>query len=185
MTSNTANNEQYAASVSSTPWWVVLLGGIFALIIGLFLIIEPVITSVFLVTVLGYYFLISGVIDIVQIFTGRTGTSWGWLLFSGIIGIIAGLAVIRHPLYATALTGNILVILVASIALIRGILGVILAFTGGGWGIGILAALSIIISILLFTNLLVVTAILPFIIAGFLIIGGIVGIVFAFSVRNA
>ena len=89
-----------------------------------------------------------------QIFTGRTGTSWGWLLFSGIIGIIAGLAVIRHPLYATALTGNILVILVASIALIRGILGVILAFTGGGWGIGILAALSIIISILLFTNLL-------------------------------
>lgn len=185
MVSNTANNKGYAASVSSTPWWVVLLEGIFALIIGLFLIIEPAITSVFLVTALGFYFLISGVIDIVRIFTGRTDISWGWLLFSGIVGIIAGLAVLRHPLYATILTGNILVILVASFAFIRGILGVILAFTGGGWGIGILSALSIVISILLFANLLVVTAFLPFIIAGFLIIGGIVGIVYSFTVHNA
>lgn len=185
MASKTANNAEYAAIVSSVPWWVVLLEGIFALLIGLFLVAAPGMTSVFLVTVLGFYFLIRGVIDIVQIFTGNTGIAWGWLLFGGIVGIIAGLAVLRHPLYATVLTGSILVILVATAALVKGIVGVVLAFMGGGWGIGILAALSILISILLFANLLVATGILPFVIAGFLIVGGIVGVVFAFSVRNA
>lgn len=185
MASNTANNTRYAASFPPVAWWVVLLEGIFASLIGLFLIIEPRITSVFLVTVLGFYFLISGVIDIVQIFTGSTGSSWGWLLFSGIIGILAGLAVIRNPLYATVLTGNILVIFVAVVALMKGIVAVVMAFMGAGLGSAILGALSIIVSLLLFANLLVATAFLPYIIAGFLIIGGIVGIVYSFSLRNA
>jgi len=185
MASNTANNAEYAVSASSSLWWVVLIEGIFALLIGLFLVAEPAITSVFLVTVLGYYLLIRGVIDIVQIFTGRAGIPWGWLLFSGIVGIAGGLVVLRHPLYATVITGSVLVILVAASAFIKGIVGLFLAFMGAGWGIGIMAALSIIIAILLFANLYVATVLLPFVIAGFLIIGGIAGIVGSFSLRNA
>jgi uncharacterized membrane protein HdeD (DUF308 family) len=183
MASNTANNDEFVISIP-TPWWVVLLEGIFALLIGLFLVFAPGTTSVFLVTVLGLYFLIRGVIALVQMFTGSTGLSWGWLLFSGIIGIIAGLAVLRHPLYATVLTGNILVIIVAVAALIMGVGGLIMAFTGAGWGTGILSALSIFIAFGLFANLLAATKILPFVIAGFMIIGGIVAIVFSFSVRK-
>jgi uncharacterized membrane protein HdeD (DUF308 family) len=185
MASKMANNAVDAVNVASSFWWVVLIEGIFALLIGLFLIADPVITTVFLVTVLGFYLLMRGVIDIVQIFTGRTDVSWGWLLFSGIVGIIAGLVVLHHPLYAAIITGSILVIFVAAAALVNGVLGVVLAFIGAGWGVGILAVLSIIISILLFMNLLVVTAVLPYIIAGFLIVGGIVGIVASFSLRNA
>lgn len=185
MASNTAKDSEYAISVPSVPWWVLLMEGIFALMIGLFLVFAPGMTSIFLVTVLGLYFLIRGVIALVQIFTGSTGLPWGWLLFCGIVGIIAGLAMLRHPLYATILTGSILVIIIAGAALIMGVAGVILAFMGAGWGMGIVSALSILISILLFANLLVATAILPLIIAGFLIVGGIATIIFSLSLRSA
>jgi uncharacterized membrane protein HdeD (DUF308 family) len=186
MASHKVNNALYAVSTSTTPWWVVLLEGIFALLLGIFLVAETAITSVFLVTVLGLYFLIRGIIAIVQIFTGTSSLHWGWLLFDGVVGIIAGLAVLNHPIYATAIAGTTVVVLVAVAALLMGIVGLIHAFAGGGgWGAGIFAALSILIAILLFANLLAATVVLPFVIAGFLIVGGVVGIVLSFSMRSA
>ncbi|HEY7415192.1 MAG TPA: DUF308 domain-containing protein [Ktedonobacteraceae bacterium] len=185
MASDTTNNMAFAASVSPVPWWSVLLEGIFAMLMGFLLFAAPGMTSVFLVTVLGIYLLIRGVIALVQIFTGSTRLPWGWLLFSGIVGVIAGLAILRHPLYATVLTGSVLVIIVAVAALVMGAGGVVQAFMGGGWSIGILSALSILISLFLFANLFVVTAALPFIIAGLMVIGGIVAIVFSFGLRKA
>jgi uncharacterized membrane protein HdeD (DUF308 family) len=173
-----------AVSVPAFPWWIVLVEGIFSLIFGFLLIAAPGATSVFLVTVLGFYWLIRGIFYLIQIFVPGSNLHWGWLLFSGIVGIIAGLAVLRHPLYATLLIGNLLVIIVAIGGLIIGVVGLIQAFTGAGWGTGILAALSIIVSLLLFSNVFLVTTWLPFIIGAFLIIGGITAIVFSFSLRK-
>src|SRR6266536_1313577 len=156
-----ASNTQTAASAPEFPWWIVLVEGIFALIFGIFLIAEPAITSVFLVTVLGFYWLIRGIFSIIQIFVGGSGIHWGWLLFSGILGIIAGLVVLRHPLYSAVLVGSLLVIIVAVEGLIMGIIGLIQAFSGAGWGAGILGALSVVVALILLFNVLVVTAFLP------------------------
>ncbi|HEY6407868.1 MAG TPA: hypothetical protein VIY29_10420 [Ktedonobacteraceae bacterium] len=84
-------------------------------------------------------------------------------MFSGILGIIAGLAVLRHPLYATILVGTLLIIIVTIQGLVIGAVGLYQAFSGAGWGTGILAALSVIISILLLTNVVVATLFLPFV----------------------
>ncbi|OLC59183.1 MAG: hypothetical protein AUH89_06450 [Ktedonobacter sp. 13_1_40CM_4_52_4] len=180
-----ASNTQTAASAPEFPWWIVLVEGIFALIFGIFLIAEPAITSVFLVTVLGFYWLIRGIFSIIQIFIGGSSIHWGWLLFMGILGIIAGLVVLRHPMYATILVGAVLVIVVGVEGLIMGIVGLFQAFSGAGWGAGILAALSIIISIILLANVWLVTYYLPYVIAIFLIIGGISAIFFSFRLRRA
>jgi uncharacterized membrane protein HdeD (DUF308 family) len=102
----------------------------------------------------------------------------------GILGIIAGLVVLRHPVYATVFVGTFLIIFLAVDALIMGIVGLIRAFTGAGWGPGILGVLTIIISIFLFANIWVALA-LPYIIGAFLIVGGIVAIFFSFRVRSA
>jgi uncharacterized membrane protein HdeD (DUF308 family) len=180
MTSNT----QTAVSVPAFPWWIVLIEGIFALIFGILLIAEPVITSVFLVTVLGFYWLIRGIFSIIQIFVGNSGIHWGWLLFSGILGILAGLVVLRQPLYATILVGSVLVIIVAIDGIIMGIVGLIQAFSGAGWGAGILGALSIIIGAILLANVWAATAVLPYVLAAFMIVGGIAAIFFSFRLRN-
>ena len=167
------------------PWWVVLVEGIFALIFGLLLITAPGSTSLFLVTVLGFYWLIRGIFSIIEIFIPNTGTHWGWLLFMGILGIIAGMVVLRNLGYATVLVGTFIIVFLAVDALIMGIMGLIRAFTGGGWGPGILGILTIIIAIFLFTNVFGAVLALPVVIGAILIVGGIVAIFYSFRIRRA
>jgi len=180
-----ASRTETAVSVPGFPWWIVLVEGIFALIFGIFLITAPGATSVFLVTVLGFYWLIRGIFSIIEIFIPNTGTHWGWLLFMGILGIIAGMAVLRHPAYATVFVGTFLIVFLAVDGLLIGLMGLVRAFMGAGWGTGILGALSVIIAIFLFANLWVATLALPVILGALLIVGGIVAIFFSFSVRRA
>ena len=180
-----ASTSETAASVPGNPWWIILVEGIFALIFGIFLITAPGATSVFLVTVLGFYFLIRGIFSIIEIFIPNTGMHWGWLLFTGILGILVGMVVLRNSLYATILIGTFVIIFVAVYALIIGIIGLIRAFIGAGWGNGILGALSIIIAIFLFANLWGATLALPIILGACMIVGGILAIFFSISVRSA
>src|SRR2546429_9678213 len=106
-----ATKTAIAVEAPGIPWWVVLVEGIFALIFGIFVITAPGATSVFLVTVLGFYWLIRGIFSIIEIFIPNTGTHWGWLLFMGILGIIAGMVVLRHPVYATALVLSLVILI--------------------------------------------------------------------------
>ncbi len=180
-----ASKTAIAADVAAYPWWLILVEGIAALIFGLFFITAPGATSVFAVTVLGFYWLIRGIFAIIEIFLPDRSIHWGWLLFMGVLGIIAGMAVLRHPLYATALVGTFLIIFLAIDGLIMGIMGVVRSFMGAGWGTGILGVLTIIIALFLFANWLGATLALPLVLGVFLIIGGIVAIFYSFRVRQA
>jgi len=180
-----ASTSKTAASIPAFPWWIVLVEGIFALIFGIFLVTAPGATSVFLVTVLGFYFLIRGIFSIIEIFIPNIGIHWGWLLFLGILGILVGMVVLRNSLYATVFIGSLVIIFLAVYALIMGILGLISAFMGAGWGAGILGVLSIIIAIFLFANLWVAILALPIILGICMIVGGIAAIFFSFRVRSA
>ena len=180
-----ASTSETAASIPTFPWWIVLVEGIFALIFGIFLITAPGATSVFLVTVLGFYFLIRGIFSIIEIFIPNTGIHWGWLLFMGILGILVGMVVLRNSLYATIFIGTVVIVFLAVYALLMGIFGLIRAFMGAGWGTGILGALSIIIAIFLFANLWVAIQALPIILGVCMIVGGIGAIFLSFRVRSA
>jgi uncharacterized membrane protein HdeD (DUF308 family) len=59
------------------------------------------------------------------------------------------------------------------------------AFSGAGWGRGILGILSIILGILILANPLISAITLIWIIASCAIVGGIIAIVFAFRLKNA
>ena len=180
-----ASKTTTAVSAPGFPWWIVLVEGIFALIFGIFLITAPGATSVFLVTVLGFYWLIRGIFSIIEIFIPNTGTHWGWLLFMGILGIIAGMVVLRNSLYATIFIGTFVIIFLAVDGLIMGIMGLVRAFTGAGWGPGILGILTIIIAIFLFTNVFGAVLALPIVLGALMIVGGIVAIFYSFRIRRA
>lgn len=173
------------ANAPTVPWWLVLIEGIFSLILGLFLISAPGATSVFLVTVLGFYWLIQGIFSLVEIFLGDTGIHWGWLLFRGILGILAGLVVLRHPLLSAFVVGSVIVIIVAVEGFVMGVIDLVRAFSGGGWGVGILGVLSVIVSLILLLNVFAATLALPFVIAAFMIVGGIAAIIFSLRWRKA
>jgi uncharacterized membrane protein HdeD (DUF308 family) len=164
-----------------TPWWLVLIQGIAALIIGIFLITSPGATTFILIQFLGIYWLVSGIFQIVAIFVDST--AWGWKLFAGILGIIAGILVLNHPLWSAVLVPSVLVLILGIQGIIFGILGLIQAFQGAGWGAGILGALSIIFGLVLLFNPILGAAALPWVLGIFGIVGGIAGIIAAFRMK--
>src|SRR4051812_5971547 len=118
------------------PWWLVLLEGIFAAILGLFLLIEPAATLIFLVQVLGFYLLIEGILRIVSIFLDTS--LWGLKLGIGVLGILAGIVVLNHPLLSALAIPTYIVYVVGFLALVEGVGGLIHAFQGvvgvlGSW----------------------------------------------------
>jgi len=167
---------------NTTPWWLVLLGGIAAIFIGWMLIQNPFRMANVLIWSIGLYWLITGIIYLVSLIWDRT--QWGWKLFGGIIGILAGWFLIDAGAVERLASFGLAVVLVLAIqGIIMGIMGLISAFQGGGWGAGILGALSIVIGLLLLGNMWAAAVVLPWVIGIFAIIGGIFMIVAAFRMR--
>lgn len=177
-------SSQLSQTVSrNSPWWLLLLEGIAAIIIGVFLLISPGMTTLVLVQFLGFYWLFCGVLSLVSLFVDRS--NWGWKLCAGILGIIAGLIVIRHPLWSAVLVPTTLVWLLGILGIVEGIAKFVQAFRGGGGGMAVLGILSILFGIFLLFAPVIAALALILVLGIFAIVGGIGAIILAFRVRNA
>ncbi len=136
------------------PWWLVLINGILALIVGSVLLWAPAKTKVdvylLLVTFLGIWWLVEGIFDIVYLFVDHS--AWGWKLFMGLVSIIAGGTILMYPLASALALPKIFVLVLGIWGLMQGLIMLIMAFQGGGWGAGILGVLGIIFGIALIVN---------------------------------
>jgi uncharacterized membrane protein HdeD (DUF308 family) len=164
------------------PWWLVLVEGIVIALFGLILLVAPGSSLVFLVWLLGIYLLVAGIIRIIGIFSDSS--SWGWKLAAGILCLIAGLAILSNPLWSTTLASTWLVILVGFLAMLQGAAGLVVAFQGGGWGMGALSVLGILFGLFLVINPLIGVATLTLVVAIFMLIGGVAAVVQAFRMRG-
>ncbi len=169
---------------ASNKWWLVLLQGIALLILGFLLLAAPTMATVSLIVFLGIYWLVSGVFSIVEIFVGDKSTHWGWHLLYGVFGIIAGLAVLQHPLLATVLIASLMVVFLGIAGLIMGVINLVRAFKGGGWGVGLLGAIDFLIGVLLLASPLMISITLPLVIGVLSLLGGVVLMVLSFRYRK-
>jgi uncharacterized membrane protein HdeD (DUF308 family) len=178
----TAEAVTATAGVTPNRWWILLLEGIAAIAIGILLFTDTEQTVFTLVLFVGIWWFIGGMIDLITLFFDRT--KWGWRLFSGILGIIAGLLIIRHPMWAAVLVPATLSWVIGFLGIVIGVMALIRAFTGEGWGAGIVGALSIVLGLFLFsTNVGVAMATAVVATAICAIVGGILAVVQAFRVR--
>jgi uncharacterized membrane protein HdeD (DUF308 family) len=166
----------------SDIWWVFLLQGFAAIIIGLMLITEPGATLVALTTVLGFYWLITGVLALVQVFVDRA-TPWVWSLLAGLVGILAGLFVLRHPLVAALTVPTVLVIILGIQGLVIGAVQIIGGFKGGGIGPFILGAINVLVGILLLGSPVAAALAVSLVFGVLLLISGAGLMILAFRVR--
>jgi uncharacterized membrane protein HdeD (DUF308 family) len=136
------------------PWWLTLISGVLAVIIGAVLLWgglgTRVQTYLFLVTFLGIWWMVQGIFDIISIFVDRS--MWGWKLFIGIVSIAAGFYILSYPIVAAIALPKIFVLVLGIWGLMYGIILLIMAFQGGGWGAGILGVLGIIFGFALMAN---------------------------------
>lgn len=165
-------------------WWLVLIQGITTLLIGIFLLTDPVLTSRMIVFYISIYWLVTGVLSLVRIFTDRGNTVWK--LISGIIGILAGWFLVSNITDGATLVFGIAAVIILGVqGIIMGIFGLVESFQGAGWGPGIIGVISIIIGLMLLGSPLGYALVLPWVIGIFAIVGGIFTIFFAFRLRSA
>lgn len=176
----TATTEE---QVQSYPWWLVFIQGIVAIILGLLLVSSTRMTMVILIQILGLYWLVDGIISIIRIFLKNTEVHWGWLLARGILGILAGVLVLQHPLWSALMLPAVLVMILGIQGLIGGAIGIVQAFKGGGWGAGILGALGCLLSLILLFYPFIGGLVLPYVVGIFAIIGGIAALFMAFKLK--
>jgi uncharacterized membrane protein HdeD (DUF308 family) len=167
----------------SQIWWVFLLKGLAGIILGFFLVTEPAATIVALATLLGIYWLIQGVLSLVQVFVDRSVPRI-WSLLSGIVGILAGLFVLRHPLIAALTVPTVIVIVLGVQGLIIGVLEIISGLRGGGFGSFILGTINLLVGLLLLSSPIAAALAVPIVFGVLLLIQGVALIFLAFRLRN-
>ena len=168
--------------VSKAPWWSVLLEGIIAIIIGLFLLYEPITTTILLVQILAIFWLLEGIVSVIGalIFT-KDGK---WKLLSGILSIIVGVVILMYPIFSPYIVLRFLVIFIGVLAIVNGAVILTSGLKEGEKSLGILGALSIILGLLLLTNILAGILVLPWVFGIFFIVGGIGIVIWGIKMRT-
>jgi uncharacterized membrane protein HdeD (DUF308 family) len=172
-------------------WWVPLLQGVAALIIGLLLFARPGATLVVLTMFLGAYWLVGGLFDIVGAVSRRDSDKhWALALVSGILGVVVGFLLLGQPILGAIATSLALVSLLAIGAILSGIFDIAWAvrvrneIQGEGWII-LLGVLSVLLGVMLLASPLLSAAALVQFAAILAVVGGIALIITAFRLRSA
>lgn len=168
--------------VSKTPWWSVLLEGIIAILIGIFLLYEPIATTILLIQILAIFWLIEGIIAVIgALVFSKDGK---WKLLSGIISIIVGGVILMYPVFSPYIVLRFLVIFIGALAIVNGAVILISGFKEKEWGMGILGTLSVILGLLLLTNSLAGILVLPWLFGILFIVGGIGTVIWGIKMRT-
>ncbi|AMT94710.1 hypothetical protein A2T55_13915 [Brevibacterium linens] len=168
-------------------FWAVLIRGILAVLFGILILSAPAAMAFTLGILMGAWLAIDGVFEIIHaIHARRQNLSWGWELAGGIAYIIGGIIMMVVPLTFVVIGSTVILLMMASGMLIRGILSVA-SKTFRGWSkiLGVLDIIfAIIMFIVVFSNPGAALIALAWIIAIYTIIFGIFLIIMAFAARS-
>ena len=135
-------------------WWALALRGVIAILFGGIALLDSGIALYALVIVFGAYALVDGVFNVIAaVRAAESHHRWGWLLFSGIAGILAGLITFRWP----NITALVLLYVIAYWAIVTGILELVAGFRLRGhaaneWALLLGGAASIVFGVILFIH---------------------------------
>jgi uncharacterized membrane protein HdeD (DUF308 family) len=172
---------EYKSVGQLVPWWLVFLEGLVALIIGIYFMANPLLTIIYLVRILGIYWLITGILTLIHLFSDRSDMIWK--LIGGILGILAGLAVIGYPLMSALIIPATHIIVVGVLGICFGAISLFWALKAG-WGAAIMGILSIIFGLLLLGSPFIGAVLWIYLLAGVGIAGGIATMFLAFKMRK-
>ena len=90
--------QRVVANAIHAHWGLFLIEGVILVILGAAAIIVPAVATLAFTLVIGWLFLISGGVGLVTTFWMRNAPGFWWSLVSGVIGIAAGVILIRWPI---------------------------------------------------------------------------------------
>ena len=177
-------NNAISKSLSTVPWWLVLIQSILSIFVGILVLASPGSAMILLVRLLGWYWLIKGIFSLTAIFHPDTKAHRGWLVFNSVLGIVAGLAVLDHPIFSAIFVPSLLITFIGIAGVMIGVNDLLAAFRGAGAGMALLGALSLVLGGVLLCNTLVSMVMLPWIIGIAEVVGGTFAFFFAFRLLS-
>jgi uncharacterized membrane protein HdeD (DUF308 family) len=115
--------EPWTQRLSAWRWWTVALRGVAAILLGLFSLFLPGVTFVSLVIVFGIYAIVDGVLALTVAARVAEAPGSGSVVARGIASIVAGIIALVWP----GITALVLLLVIASWALVSGILEIVTA----------------------------------------------------------
>jgi uncharacterized membrane protein HdeD (DUF308 family) len=137
--------------VLARNWWAVALRGVAAVLFGVAALIWPGLTLGILVLLFGAYVLVDGIFALILAIQRATHhTRWWPLLLEGLAGIVVGLLTFFWP----GITALVLLVLIASWAIVTGFLELIAAMElrreiANEWLLGLSGLASVLFGVLL------------------------------------
>jgi uncharacterized membrane protein HdeD (DUF308 family) len=138
MSTNKADLDKLRSTVANSlheHWRLFLTEGIVLLILGMLAIVVPQIATIAAAVFIGWLLLISGAVGLLATFRMRSAPGFGWSLLSAVIGIVAGILLLRSPV-----TGALSLTLILTVFLaIEGVVSILFALEhkrelSGRWG---------------------------------------------------
>ena len=177
-----------SARKTAKNWWISLLIGLFAVVLGIWCLSTPDSTLVALTLVFIVSFFITGIMEIIYAVSNRRySDSWGWSLAGGIIDIVFGIILVVLPLPVMT---TILVYFIGFWIMFRAILTIGMSFelqqrkvNGWGWVLAI-AILSLLLSLFFFISPAISGAFIVIFVSIAILCYGIFRIIFAFRLRS-
>ena len=116
-------------------WGLFLAEGIILVILGIAAIVLPPIATIAFTIIIGWIFLVSGVVGLITTFWARQAPGFVWSLISAIIGIAAGVVLLLWPITGSV---SLTLVLIAFFA-VEGIVSIMYAIEHrnqltGQWG---------------------------------------------------
>jgi uncharacterized membrane protein HdeD (DUF308 family) len=142
MSSNTPSNGPDIAKIQQAVekslhehWGLFLAEGIVLLILGAAAIVIPPLATIAVTIILGWVFLVSGVVGLFTTFRMRAAPGFWWALISGVLAIVVGIMLLIAPLRALIP----LTIMLVAFFIIEGIASIMYALEhkrelSGRWG---------------------------------------------------
>ena len=171
-------------------WWLVLLRGLAVLTLGVLLMTRPGATLIVLAQFLGAYWLVDGVFTIANSLRGRKVVpDFGWGLFVGFLGVIAGCVVFARPAAAAVLATTFVVYFIAITAIVSGVSSIVTGLRvrrelNNEWSMILGGVIYLLFGLLLIGRPLVSAATLFWMLGLLAVIGGVGFVMVSFKVRS-
>jgi uncharacterized membrane protein HdeD (DUF308 family) len=170
----------------SQNWWLLVLRGLLGILFGVLAFVWPQITWLTLIVMFGVYAIVDGVIAIVTgLSRTRESPRWWTFLVEGLIGLGAGIVALVWP----GITSLVLIYMIASWAVITGILEIATAIRlrneiSNEWVLGLGGLVSIGLGVLLFFQPAAGGLAIIWTIAAYALIFGVLLVILGFRLRN-
>ncbi|ACQ82272.1 protein of unknown function DUF308 membrane [Beutenbergia cavernae DSM 12333] len=173
------------SQLAGQVWYYPVIRGVLAIILGILALVWPGATVLTLVLLLGAFWVVDGIVELVDGIRWRGLPGAGWRIFFGIVSIIAGLVLLFRP----GMSLDVIIIVGGIWAILGGIFIVVAAFQARplpGWGWTLFTGIVIaILGILLLVQPGITAAALVLTLGIWAIVVGLVLVILGFQIRSA